>query len=141
MKNYFYYLLLLVVLCFTSVSINAEQTLSISGAAISFEELQYDFGKVDQGELLEHIFKFNNTGSEILIIQSVQSSCGCTGATIGDKKEYAPGESGEIKVTFNTQGREGVNNKTISVSSNDPNKSITLSFICEIIKNKIIKVK
>ena len=134
-------MLLLAAFSFVSLAINAEVTNELSGkeknAVLAFEELQYDFGKVPQGDVLEHLFKFTNSGNDKLVIQSVQPSCGCTGATIGDKKEFLPGETGEIKVTFNTQGREGVNSKTINVSSNDNSQpSITLSFTCEILNNK-----
>ena len=84
---------------------------------------------------VKHLFGFKNSGTANLIIESVQPSCGCTGATLGDKKEYAPGETGEIKVSFNTQGREGINSKTITITSNDKREPIkTISFICEIIK-------
>ena len=103
------------------------------GAKIVFAELKYDFGKVTADNTLEHKFIFTNEGSSKLIIQSVNPSCGCTGATIGDKKEFDKGETGEIKVTFNTQGRSGVIEKTIMVTSNDPkNPQVTLSFTCEI---------
>jgi hypothetical protein len=101
--------------------------------AIKFAELSFDFGKVQQGVLLEHDFSFTNEGDAKLIIQSVQPSCGCTGASIGDKKEFDNDESGEIKITFNTGGRSGNISKTVTVTSNDPaNPQVTLTFTCEI---------
>lgn len=127
-------MLLLIVIGFAAMKISAKVTPSEKEAILSFNELQFDFGKVKQGETLEHLFKFKNTGTDNLIIQSVQPGCGCTGATLGDKKEFAPDEKGEIKVTFNTQGREGINSKTISVTSNDKKEPVkTLSFVCEIL--------
>ncbi len=102
-------------------------------AKISFSELTHDFGKVKQGEKLEHVFKFTNEGDGTLIITSVQPSCGCTGVIMNDKKEFNAGEEGEIKITFNTEGRQGVNSKTVIVNTNDlENPVITLTFKCEI---------
>ena len=100
---------------------------------IKFDDLNYDFGAVKQGENLEHVFKFTNSGKGTLVINSVQPSCGCTGVVMNEKKEFAEGEAGEIKITFNTQGRQGVNTKTVSVNTNDPEYPvITLTFKCTV---------
>ena len=105
--------------------------------SISFSELDYDFGMVDQGIEISHTFIFKNNGSDKLIIYSVNAGCGCTGVMMGEKKEYLPNEEGEIKVTFNTQGRSGFQKKNIYVYTNDHNNNQTvLSFTCEIIPNK-----
>ena len=106
----------------------------INGPKISFETTKHDFGKIPSGPQVEYIFKFTNKGNQTLHIEKVQASCGCTGATIGDKMDYAKGESGEIKVTFNTQGREGKQEKTLMVYSNDskePNKVLTFTGFIE----------
>lgn len=100
---------------------------------IKFDDLNYDFGIVKQGENLEHVFKFTNSGKGTLIITSVKPSCGCTGVVMDEKKEFAEGETGEIKITFSTQGRQGVNTKTVSVNTNDPEYPvITLTFKCSV---------
>ena len=104
---------------------------------ITFQETKHDFGKVKAGVELTYVFKFKNDGDENLMIQKVHASCGCTGVTIGDKKEFKNGEEGEIKVSFNTRGRSGVQSKTVSVQSNDPaNPVVVLSFTCEIISQQ-----
>jgi|WetSurMetagenome_2_1015567.scaffolds.fasta_scaffold1255180_1 hypothetical protein len=104
---------------------------------IVFDEREHDFGKVSQGTILEFNYKFTNEGNGKLVITNVQTSCGCTGAVIDGKKEFEENETGEIKVTFNTQGREGIQSKTIVISSNDPiQPQIVLSFKCEIFKNQ-----
>lgn len=105
-------------------------------AKIVFNELKYDFGKVEEGVELTHIFKFKNTGDGILIINNVNAGCGCTGVKLGDKKEYSQGEEGEINVSFKTQGRTGLQSKNVIVTTNDPEMpEIILSFTCEIIQN------
>ena len=71
--------------------------------------------------------------TQCLNIERVQTSCGCTGATVGDQKDYKKNESGEIKVNFSTQGREGHQEKTIIVFSNDPeNPQKVITVKCDI---------
>ncbi len=124
-------LTLLLLLIFTSGSYSK---LLSPEPVIKFDVLNYDFGTVKQGENLEHVFKFTNSGKSTLVITSVQPSCGCTGVVMDEKKEFAEGESGEIKITFSTQGRQGVNSKAVTVNTNDPeNPVITLTFKCEVV--------
>lgn len=80
-------------------------------------EVEYNFGTAKEGEKVEHTFKFVNTGKVPLIIKSATASCGCT---VPKKPEepIAPGEEGEIAVTFNTQGKVGPNNKEITIIAN-----------------------
>jgi hypothetical protein len=99
---------------------NSKLTASLRAPKIMFKENAHDFGHVSRGPELQYNFKFTNKGSAVLKIEKVQTSCGCTGATVGEKTEYKKNESGEIKITFNTQGRSGHQEKTISVFSNDP---------------------
>ena len=77
----------------------------------------YDFGKVTDGEKVEYSYRFKNTGKNPLIITSAAPSCGCT---VADKPEQPvqPGETGFIKVVFNSQGRVGEAHKEIAVVSN-----------------------
>jgi len=86
---------------------------------ISFTETTFDFGSVYQGEKVEHIFKFKNTGDGELIIDRVRASCGCTAAILSDTA-LPSDEEGEIEVTFNSAGYVGRIAQSISVQSNDP---------------------
>lgn len=117
------------------MSIFSDQAIAIEKASkITFKKTTHDFGKVNQGVELMFVYKFSNDGEVNLVIQRVQVSCGCTGAALGDKKEFKKGEEGEIKVSFNTSGRFGAQSKTVSVQSNDPkNPIVVLSFTCEIV--------
>lgn len=106
-----------------------------SGAKIFFPETQFDFGKVKEGSKLNHTFTFQNTGTQPLIIKEVKTSCGCTAAVISEKN-IQPGNSGSIKVDFDTAKRQGKTSKMITVVSNDtsePNKVISIT--AEIIRN------
>jgi hypothetical protein len=115
---------------------NSKLTASLKAPKIVFKEDVHDFGKVPRGPELQYNFKFTNKGNGVLTIERVQTSCGCTGATVGEQKDYKKNESGEIKVNFSTQGREGHQEKTIIIYSNDPEspqKVITIS--CDIDPN------
>lgn len=100
---------------------------------IEFAEKDHDFGKINEGVSVEHIFQFTNKGNDTLKIIHVKASCGCTAALLSNTT-IAPGEKGEIKAVFNSQGRPGMNKKTISVISNDKDhQQIVLTFKAEVI--------
>jgi hypothetical protein len=84
---------------------------------IEFEKTSYDFGEVVQGEKLTYTFKFKNTGKSNLIIFSSEATCGCTTST-PPKAPIRPGESGEIKVLFDSKSQNGKVVKRILVGAN-----------------------
>ena len=94
-----------------------EEETTKEGPYITFQESAFDFGDIEQGDKVEHIFAFENTGTAPLIITQVQTTCGCT-APEWPKQPIPPGESSEIKVIFNSAGKFGRQNKVISVISN-----------------------
>jgi Protein of unknown function (DUF1573) len=77
------------------------------------------------------IFKFQNAGSTPITINDVKTSCGCTTAALA-KKEYAPGETGEIVANFHVAGRTGHQEKAIFVEESDQSKPIVLSLLVDI---------
>lgn len=131
--GYFILGLLIISTVMFFLTTNSKLSASISSAKILFEEEYHDFGTIPQGPQVEYAFKFTNKGKSPLIIEKVQPSCGCTGATTDGKNEYAKGESGEIKITFNTQGRTGRQEKHVIVFTNDPDMpQVNLKFTCDI---------
>jgi hypothetical protein len=91
---------------------------------IVFQEMLYDFGTVEQGDQVNHLFKFTNQGSRDLRIESVKTPCGCTAAVISSEVT-APGQEGTISATFDTSRFFGESVKTVSVHSNDPLQPVT----------------
>ncbi|SDE03535.1 Protein of unknown function [Pricia antarctica] len=83
---------------------------------MEFEEMEHDFGTIEQGTPQETAFKFKNTGNAPLIITNATSSCGCT-VPNPPKDPIAPGETGELIVKFNGSGQNQVS-KTITVTAN-----------------------
>ena len=88
-----------------------------SGASFKFDEMEFNFNKIKQGEKVEHDFKFINNGTEPLIISQAQGSCGCT-VPEWPKQPIKPGETGTISVTFNSAGKMGMQDKTVTITSN-----------------------
>lgn len=82
-----------------------------------FETLEYNFGKVIQGELLRYTFRFKNVGKSSLLISDVQASCGCTTST-PPKAPIRPGEKGEITVAFDSKHKSGEVSSYLVVTAN-----------------------
>ncbi|MGB3616703.1 MAG: DUF1573 domain-containing protein [Catalinimonas sp.] len=92
-------------------------------AEISFPETTHNFGRVVAGQKVRHTYTFENTGAAPLLIESASASCGCT-VPDWPKTPIAPGESGEIKVEFNSSGRVGQQSKTVTIRANtQPNQT------------------
>ncbi len=88
-----------------------------NAAKMAFKEESYNFTEVPEGPQVTHEFKFTNTGKEPLILTNVRASCGCTTPS-WPKEPILPGKDGAILVTYNTQGRPGAFNKSITITSN-----------------------
>lgn len=91
------------------------------GPRISFAEPNYDFGRVDSGEIVKHDFVFTNTGDHLLVVQDVRPGCGCT-AVGGWDKQVEPGQTGHISIQFNSSGYSGTVHKTVTVLCNETNR-------------------
>ena len=85
---------------------------------IRFDNYTYDFGKIEPGQKIERTFVFKNAGDKELTVSNVRTTCGCTAALLSDKNIPSKGK-GEIKVSFDTTGRSGLENQKIFVHSND----------------------
>lgn len=86
-------------------------------AKLSFDEERFNFGKVDEGEVVKHTFTFTNTGTEPLVITNARSTCGCT-VPIWPKEPVGVGESEAIEVSFNTTGKKNNQMKPVTITAN-----------------------
>jgi len=84
---------------------------------MQFTDTSYSFGKIQEGEVVSHEFAFTNTGKSPLIISSASGSCGCT---VPDypKEPIAPGQAAVLKVTFNSNGKGGHQEKSVTLITN-----------------------
>ncbi len=111
------------------------QIASVNGPQITFEESEYSFGELQQGEKAEHVFTFKNTGSAPLVLSDVKTTCGCT-ASEWPKEPVAPGKSAQIKVTFNSAGKMGAQNKVVTIISNAVNAQEQVKMVGTVIPKK-----
>ncbi|AIG29444.1 hypothetical protein IA01_02695 [Flavobacterium psychrophilum] len=84
---------------------------------IEIENSDFDFGEIMQGDKVSHIFKFKNVGKGDLVILEAKASCGCT-VPEWTKTPIKSGESGEVNVIFNSQGKIGQQQKTVTLTTN-----------------------
>lgn len=109
----------------------------------------YDFGEIPP-ETVSTSFTLANTGQSNLVLMSIMTSCMCTSAVLrvrgresptfgahgnpsGWSETLAPGESGNLTVTYdpNLHPDEGFVTRAVYITSNDPNRrevQITLTF-------------
>lgn len=106
-------LLLLLVAALTAASAQA------SAPKIQFDKTTNDLGRVVEGELVSGHFSFYNAGDAVLEVTNLDTSCGCTVASVKPDK-VKPGEKGEILFTLNLINIRGPTEKRITVPSNDP---------------------
>lgn len=93
---------------------------------VNFESKDFNFGTIKEGDLANFDYKLTNDGKTDLLIRKVKASCGCTAVTPSETI-IKPGQSTTIKSTFNSTGKPGKQNKTITVITNDPdNSNVTL---------------
>lgn len=131
------YLFLIVVLGF-AVNVSAQTAQAkASGPVITFEKNTFDFGHMNQGDKVEHTFKFTNTGNEDLLITNVQVTCGCTTPKGWPREPIRPGAKGEITLGFNSTGKMGKQNKVVTIVSNATNTDGSqISFTADVLDKK-----
>jgi len=108
---------------------------STDGAEITFAESSKNFGDIIQGDGVEHTFKFENTGNQPLILSNVLVTCGCT-ATKWPRDPIAAGKSAEITVRFDSKGKNGAQNKIVTVVSNAVNPREKVSIKSNVLPKK-----
>jgi hypothetical protein len=103
-----------------SDSVSSNQTSSVDSASapkFKFEKVVYDFGKITEGEKVSFDYEFTNVGKTPLIIKEAVATCGCT-IPEPPKEPIAPGEKNKIKVVFSSAGKEGLQDKVITITAN-----------------------
>ena len=102
----------------------AAMSAGAGGPRAVFKATNHDFGKVKQGEVVTHEFVFKNAGDAPLIVDRVETTCGCTAALVSEKK-IPPGKDGLVKATLDTRGYAGRMTRYIYLVSNDPSSQRT----------------
>lgn len=89
----------------------AQPRLEIAGGAA------VDLGSMSRGKVVTKDLTLRNSGSEVLVIEKVLASCGCTGAMVSND-HIPPGKTGTLQITFNSKNFAGKVHKTVTVNSN-----------------------
>ena len=86
-------------------------------ATISLDKREYDFGSVNEGDIVETVFKVTNSSDTDLVITDAKVTCGCT-VPVWPKEAIKPGETKDVKVRFNTSGKSNRQQKNITLITN-----------------------
>lgn len=116
-------------------TVSAAQEESKSGPVIKFEESSHEFGDIEQGDKVNYIFTFTNTGTEPLILTEVVTTCGCT-APSWSREPVLPGKNGEVQITFNSAHKMGRQNKGITILSNAINSPARVTITGNVLPKK-----
>ena len=122
--------ILFAIICFQGFAQDESQPLS--GPQIYFAETSFDFGDITQGDKVEHVFEFENTGNEPLILTDVRTTCGCT-APEWPREPVIPGAKAQVKVVFNSAGKIGIQNKVITIMSNSVNSPARVKIVTNVL--------
>ncbi len=87
----------------------------------TFNEEEYNFGDIRDGDIVSHVFKFTNTGNAPLVISKATAACGCT-VPQWPRQPIPAGGSGEIKVQFDSSNKPGMQNKVVTITANTESK-------------------
>ena len=106
-------------------------------ADLQVEESSFDFGRISDDDQVEHTFVFTNKGTGTLYISNAKGSCSCTVPALA-KKQYAPGESGEIRVIFNPKSKAGTQHQNITITSNDADMPVMMLNISAFVRPEVM---
>ncbi len=116
----------------TGDSVSTAATNNAANGKIEFAESAFDFGQVAEGQIVEHTYAFTNTGTSPVILSRVSASCGCTTPSY-TQTPILPGKTGEIKVSFDSNGQVGKQQKIVTVVSNAENGVTTIQLKGEVL--------
>ena len=102
------------------------------GAEIKFDMEVWEFGEINEGDVIDTVFTFKNIGTDPLIISNAKAGCGCT-VPQWPKEPIAPGESGTIAVKFNSKGKPGQQNKPVTLTMNTTPNTMQLRLVGKVI--------
>ena len=85
---------------------------------MTFSKMSHDFGNINEGDIVTTTFSFTNTGKSDLIIVDARGSCGCTVPQYPKNVPIAPGATGEIQVSFDSDNKPSLQQKAVTISAN-----------------------
>ena len=111
--------------CNTSPSKKVNNTQASDSIAVqdtvpvmTFNKVEHDFGTINEGDVVETVFTFTNTGTRDLLILNARGSCGCTVPDYPKNSPIAPGASADVKVKFDSNNKPNNNNRSVTFTTN-----------------------
>ena len=101
-------------------TVEAEKALVGDLPKVKLDKEIHDFGTIAEGDVVETEFIVTNTGASDLLIVDAKGSCGCT-VPEPPKDPIKPGESAPIKVSFDSKGKPGEQEKSVTLKTNTVN--------------------
>lgn len=134
MKKIFFVFLSILIVSFSSCQDSAAKKINSSsavaktnqisqepaadGPVMTFEKTTHDFGTINEGDKVTTQFSFTNTGKADLIIVDARGSCGCTVPKYPKNVAIKPGQSETITVSFDSNNKPGMQQKSVTLSAN-----------------------
>src|SRR5262245_16047246 len=111
----------------------------VGAAGVEVDAAVHDFGSVEQGTLVDHVFRLRNKGAGVLRVDHVKGTCACTvGVATGEG--IAPGEEAWVTVSLDTTRLSGRTTKTATVYTNDPSSpTIPVTLTGEVLTDLIVR--
>lgn len=110
-----------------STTTEASATAAGQVPVMTFDQPEVSLPEMIEGDTVQHVYAFKNTGNVDLQVFSASASCGCTVPSYPEKP-IPPGGTGEIRVVFNSKNKAGSNTKTVTVYANTQPETNTVSF-------------
>lgn len=104
---------------------------------MTFREYEHDFGTMNEGDVVTHVFEFTNTGDQPLLLSNCKGSCGCTVPQC-PKEPIAPGASGTIEVKFNSKGKKNAQTKRVTIDANTNPAQTILTISANVTPNPML---
>jgi len=123
-----------VIFCAAGLLTAAAEAGAAKNVRAVFNETSHNFGKVKQGDVLTYEFVFKNSGDATLVVERVETTCGCTAALVSADK-IGPGKEGKIKVSLDTHGYSGRMSRYVYLVSNDadsPRRELSIAADIEV---------
>ena len=102
----------------SNTSAPPEKSTTAEEPIMTFDNISYDFGTINEGDKVTTKFSFTNTGNADLIIVDARGSCGCTVPEYPKNTPIAPGQSQTITVNFDSSNKPGIQQKSVTLSAN-----------------------
>ena len=109
-----------------------QQAMDMPKTIMQFDDTaKFNFGTIEEGEVVKHAYHFKNVGEHPLLIYNAVASCGCTVPSY-PKEPIPPGGEGDIMVEFNSNNREGHQEKNVMIYSNSEKEAMSIGFVVDV---------